>query len=224
MTRPSYFIAGCGHFGSRAAIELLKRNPASRITAIDWDEKALQTISSLPVELIPGDCPQVLSLILSKGRNFDYLIPCVPFHFAFEFILLKLGPSGARRADVPVLPGLPNVIRGKTGDLYTSVADFLCSEDCPEPPSHCMITGEARRKPLYERLMELQGDFESRVIPSHLLAPGVGGIPQKSLLQLIEEIKRQKSSGSLFLISTASRCHGVTSALRPPRGSSHESH
>jgi len=104
-------------------------------------------------------------------------------------------------------------VSGKTGDLYISLANFLCSEDCPEPAQYCTITKKRRSKPLYQILNDLEGAFESRVIRSQQLRPGIGGFRPKALLDLLEDIKKKKNSGRSILVSTASRCHGVTSAL-----------
>jgi len=102
---------------------------------------------------------------------------------------------------------------GKTGDLYTSLANFLCSEDCPEPAQYCTTTQKKRSKPLYKTLNDFEGAFESRVIRSQQLGPGIGGFRPEALLDLLEDIKRKKKSGRPISVSTASRCHGVTSAL-----------
>jgi hypothetical protein len=75
------------------------------------------------------------------------------------------------------------------------------------------VTRKKREKPLYEILEDLKGPFESRVIISRPLAIGVGGFEPKVLLTLLEDIKKKKNFYQLTLISTASRCHGVTSAL-----------
>jgi hypothetical protein len=104
-------------------------------------------------------------------------------------------------------------VKGKTGDLYTSLADFLCPEDCPEPSRYCTVTRKKREKALYEILENLKGSFESRIIISQPLAIGVGGFEPKVLLTLLEDIKQRKNFYQLVLISTASRCHAVTSSL-----------
>lgn len=213
MTPPFYLIIGCGHFGSRAAEQLLKRDPHSKIIAVDKNNRVLKKLSHLPVETIIDDGLSYLSQFLSEGRMVNYIIPSVPFHLAFEFILTRLKPLGARRIKVPSLSGLPNSVIGKTGDLYTSLADFLCPENCPEPSRHCTVTRKRREKPLYTILGNLKGSFESRVIISRTLAVGVGGFEPRLLLTLLEDMKKQKNSYDLILISTASRCHGVTSAL-----------
>ena len=213
MSSHSYIIVGCGHFGSRAAEQLLKKEPHSKIIAVDKNPRAIEKLSHFSIETIIDDGLSCLNQFLSEGRTVHYIIPSVPFHLAFEFILLCLKPFGARRTKVPSLSGLPNPVTGKTGDLYTSLADFLCSEDCPEPSRYCTVTRKKREKPLYEILEDLRGPFESRVIISRPLAIGVGGFEPKALLTLLEDIKKKKNSYQLVLISTASRCHGVTSAL-----------
>jgi hypothetical protein len=213
MSSRSFLIVGCGHFGTRAAEQLLKKDPHSKITAVDKNPRAIKKLSHLSIETIIADGLSCLNQFLSEGRTVHYIIPSVPFHLAFEFILLRLKPFGARRMKVPSLSGLPNSIKGKTGDLYTSLADFLCSEDCPEPSRYCTVTRKKREKPLYGILEDLKGSFESRVIISRPLAIGVGGFQPKELLALLEDVKKQKNSRHLILISTASHCHGVTSAL-----------
>jgi hypothetical protein len=214
MRAPSYLIIGCGHFGSRAARQLLKKKSHPKIIAVDKNCEAFTEVSHLPIETIVEDGLSYLNRFLSEGQTVNYLIPSVPFHLAFEFILLRLKPFGARRAKAPSLSGLPNPEIGKTGDLYTSLADFLCPEDCPEPSRYCTVTRKKRERPLYDILRDLKGPFESRVIISQPLAVGVGGFQPKELLALLEDVKKQKNSHDLILISTASRCHGVTSALK----------
>jgi len=213
MNPSSYLIIGGGHFGSRAAKQLLKKKSDPKIIAVDKNRNAVKKLSHLPVETVVDDGLSYLSQFLSEGQTANYIIPSVPFHLAFEFILLRLKPFGARRAKVPSLSGLPNPETGKTGDLYTSFADFLCPEDCPEPSRYCTVTRKKRKKPLYDILRELKGPFKTRVIISQPLAIGVGGFQPKELLALLEDVKKQKNSRDLILISTASRCHGVTSAL-----------
>jgi hypothetical protein len=209
----SYLIIGCGHFGSRAAVKLLRKDPHSRIAVVDKSKRRLQKISLLPVETTRSDGVIYLSQLLSSRKKVDYIVPAVPFHLAFEFILTRLKPLGGKRRKVPPLFGLPNPMIGRTGDLYTSYADFLCSEDCPEPAQYCTVTKKGRPKPLYEILNDLKGAFESRVIRSEQLGPGIGGFKAKTILNLLKDIKKKRKPGRFILISTASRCHGVTSAL-----------
>ena len=209
-----YLIIGCGHFGRRAAEQLLKKDPRSRIIAVDKNREAVKKLSRLPIETIVGNGLSYLNRFLSEGRGVDYIIPAAPFHLAYEFILRRLKPYGAKRVKVPMVKGLPNPVLGKTGDLYTSLADSLCPEDCPGPAQYCTVTRRKREKPLYQILKDLNGPFESEVIISQQLSPGVGGFRLKAVLALSGEIEKRKNSRRLILISTASRCHGVTSALK----------
>jgi hypothetical protein len=209
----TYLIIGCGHFGSRAAKKLLQKDPRSKIIVVDKIKESIKKISHLPVETAVSEGISYLNQFLSQGRRADYIIPAVPFHLAFEFILSRLKALGGKRKKVPPLSGLPNSMKGKTGDLYTSLADFICSEDCPEPSQYCTFTKKRRPKPLHEILNDLKGTFESRVIRSQQLGPGIGGFRPNMLLDLLEDIKRKKNRARLILISTASRCHGVTSAF-----------
>ena len=208
-----YLIIGCGHFGSRAVRILLGKHPHSKITIVDKDKKAFQKVFDLPVERIVSDALPYLDQALLHGSSTGSIIPAIPYHLAFEFILFRLKPLGAKRATIPPLQGLPNPMIGKTGDLYTSLADCLCPEDCPEPSQFCTVTGKKRPKSLFKILGDLKEPLDSRVIRSHQLGPGVGGYQPEVLLTLIETIKKRRGLNRPFLISTACRCHGVTSGL-----------
>jgi len=213
MNPLSYLIIGCGHFGRRSVETLVKKYPRSKIVVVDKHKKEFKKISRLSVETKVNDGVTYLKQFLSVSGKVDYIIPAVPFHLAFEYILSQLKPLGGKREKVPDLTGLPNPMRGKTGDLYTSIADFLCPEDCPEPAQYCTVTREKRGKSLYKILEDLRGPFESKVIRSKQLGLGVGGYLSEDLLKIVREIKKAGASDRLILISTACRCHGVTSAL-----------
>jgi len=209
----TYLIIGCGHFGSQAVKKLFQKDSQSKIIVVDKSKKALQKVSCLPIQTAVCDGTLYLNQFLSEGRKANYIIPALPLHLVFEFILSQLKPLGAKRKRIPPISGLPNPVIGKTGDLYTSLANFLCSEDCPEPTHYCTITKKRRLTPLYKILNDLKGNFESKVVRSQQLGPGVGGFQPIALLDLLEGIKKKKKSDQVILISTASRCHGVTSAL-----------
>ena len=213
MIRRSYLVIGCGRFGSQAVQKLLRQDPRSKTVVVDIREEAFRAISSFPVEAILDDGTAYLCRALSKVEEIDYIIPAVPFHLAFEFILSQSSFLGARRAEIPPLHGLPNFMAGEKGDLYSSFAHFLCPGDCPEPPGYCTMTRKKRPRPLYNILADLDGPFETKVIRSRQLGPGVGGFRLKELLSVAEDIKKKRPAGRLILISTACRCHGVTSAL-----------
>jgi len=212
MKSHDYLIIGCGRFGSRAIETLLRKDHRAAIIVVDKDEKPLEKVSSFHVERIEGDGISFLNQSLKKGGD-TYIIPAVPFHLAFEYILSQLKPLGAKRRKVSDITGLPNPMKGKSGDLYTSIADFLCPEDCPEPAQYCTVTKERRQKPLFQILKDLEGPFESKVIRSKQLGLGVGGYLPGDLLKIVREIKKGGAPDHLILISTACRCHAVISAL-----------
>jgi hypothetical protein len=207
-----YLVVGCGHFGRLAVEKLLRKDPASKIRVVDKNKKALGKIAAFPVETYVGEGRSFLHRFLPEDRE-AYVIPAVPFHLVFEFILSRLHGAGWKRCKVPPLPGLPNPMTGKTGDLYVSIANFTCPEECPEPSRYCTVTGERRPKPLYQLLRDLRGPFRSKAIRSEQLGLGVGGFKAEKVLNLFEEIERKKTPGQIILISTACRCHGVISAL-----------
>ena len=209
----SFVVIGCGRFGSRAAQTLRERYPLSKITVVDQDQRALRKISRLSLETVVGEGRRYLEQLGSRNPPFDVIIPAVPFHLAFEFVFPRLKDFAPKRSRVPIFSGLPNVHVGKTGDLYTSLADFLCPEDCPEPLTYCMMTRKRRAKPLYAILGELEGPFVPFVIRSQQLGPGVGGFESRLLTDLVRQIRAKIPTGPVFLVSTACRCHGVTSAL-----------
>jgi hypothetical protein len=208
----AYLIIGCGHFGSRAARKFLEENSRARVTLIDKNARAFEAISSWPAEMLEGEAIPVLSQLLSSGQTYDFIIPAIPFHVAFEFVLSKLAPQGMRRAEVPASLPLPNATRGKTGDVYTTLARFTCPENCIEP-ARCTVTGRRRERPLFKALADLSGDFDLRVIRSRQLAPGMGGFRTSDLLRLLKDLEGREASDRPFLISTACCCHGVISAL-----------
>lgn len=209
----TYLIIGCGHFGRRAAEKLLQKYPRPKIIIVDQNKEALQEVSHLPVESAVCEGTLYLKQYLSKGRKTDYIVPAVPFHLVFEYILSQLKSLGGKRRKVPPLSELPNPMKGKTGDLYTSLANFLCPEECPEPAQYCTVTKQRRPKPLYQILEGIKAPFESKVIRSQQLGPGVGGVRPAALLGLLDNIKKRMEPHRTILISTSCRCHGVTSAL-----------
>ncbi len=133
----TYLIIGCGHFGSRAAEKLKKRNSRSKIIVVDKSKKALQKVSRFSIQTEVSSGISYLNQFLSEGRKADYIIPAIPLHLAFEFILSQMKPWGAKRKEIPPRSGLPNPVIGKTGNLYISLSNFLCSEDCRPLPSWC---------------------------------------------------------------------------------------
>ena len=196
-------ILGCGRFGSSAADKINLKWPACEIHVVDKAEK-------IP-ERIPGihhsdtDGIQFLSDMLMESRPADIVVPCLPVHVAFEWILIHFGfPIPVPICLMEILPG---AIGGKDGCIYSSLSDFLCPTNCSEPEGFCPESGEKRINPLFSTMGELTlSNYSTIVLRSKQLLPGAGAVTAGQFNTLIKEVR--KGSGR-FLIGTASRCHGV---------------
>ncbi len=211
----SYLILGAGKFGRLALQRLAQQDPAATFLVVDRDPEALAAVLGLRIPGVLGvqrEAAAFLADYLREGFPWDWLIPMVPVHVAWAWLLA--GPlQGWQAAAVPA--GLENLgpgsVRGPEGQVYLSRATHLCPDDCPEPDSVCPVSGESREVPLYAELAGLKLPGRGlKVIPSRQLAPGVGGYPPAALLALGRELAG--GSGEIF-IATACRCHGVVSGL-----------
>ena len=127
---------------------------------------------------------------------------------------------------------LPNPMRGKSGDLYVSHADFLCPSNCNEPDDYCTSPENPENRTCSESLVRWRfRDFD--LLSSKVInwAPVSAGIVRQPFSQLLDQIKPHaladptnnksldvslddssfeiKMDDRHYLISTACRCHGV---------------
>ena len=206
-------MLGAGRFGRLAAERLKSRFPEALLSVVDRDERRVAEISG---ELkIPGEVEECISSMDREAPDDDlWVVPSVPVHVAFEWVLRELGRTGnCRSQPVPeeVDVQVPNPIRAASGAVYASFATFLCPDYCGEPGEICTHTGEKRPGNLYEVLSGVNvPGFEVFVLRSWQLAPGVGGYPGRSLRELAAGV-RAKPGG--YLIATSCRCHGVINGL-----------
>jgi len=210
-------IIGAGTFGSRAAHCLHKKDPSARIILVDSDPGALHRWEGrLETILADGIDFLVRRLNKTKARPLTgWIVPAIPVHVACEWIRLTLD-NRLEVLSVPVPETLdsflPNPIRGREGELYTSHAATVCPENCPEPPDICIATKKPRGTDLYKTLERVTlADYRSVVVRSRQLAPGVGGYQAQTLFDAREEAGLAKGR---VLVSTACRCHGVVHALQ----------
>ena len=118
-----------------------------------------------------------------------------------------MGYRYPRLAQVTLVTALPNPINAETGQLYISIADFKCPENCPEPDEICTHTAKPRLMVLHEFLQSIQRkQVKTVVIRSRQLAPGVGGYTPRDLFAALKDIDAAKGPVSL---STACSCHGI---------------
>ncbi len=213
-----YLILGAGKFGRLALARLAREDAAAGFLVVDRDPGALAALGAEPGSRVRAEAVAYLVSQLGPGTRWDWIIPMVPQHVAFQWLLEgPLAGSDWQPAAVPEAVGrlVPLVRRGRQGELYLSRARHLCPDDCAEPEI-CPVTGESRERGLHQELaaLDLPG-YQVRVIASRQLAPGVGGYSPGELLALARDL----GSHDRVLIATACRCHGVIHGLaRPTEG------
>ena len=217
-------IIGCGKFGYRALEFYAQKREAQALVLVDSLEENLlagrKLLSAANVTFTTSrhDAVDYLVTLLqdSKALQDDWVIPTVPLHLTFA-VLCRV----TRRQQLPwaTQPLLPNLFTGERDEIYSSLADFLCPSDCPQPRTHCFHTGKRRDPSLLNllarleyRLQDEQGDkLPSVILPSTQIGPGLGGFPLRRLRRIIDYINTLCPGPLLF--STACRCHGVTNIL-----------
>jgi len=211
----SIWILGAGKFGLKAAKTMRRKNSRTEITIIEKKSEICNQIEKFDFKTVCMDGIEYLDQNL-KGIDYpDWIIPAIPVHVAYEWVRLKIkGNYGLKTIPVPegVIMSLPNVFKGKRCEIYMSIADFICPDNCPEPDDLCTHTGKPRPFTLYKKLESIKHDnFCSVVVRSRQLSPGVGGYSPKTLFHALDVIK---ASTIPVLLSTACRCHGVMHAFK----------
>lgn len=204
---PDVLILGGGRFGRLAG-----RRLAGRVLALaELNPKPGLEELGAPVWTLAA-VPAALRALASQQPP-AWIVPCIPQHFLAHWLLASLGPSDPRLLPVPqaLESDLPVLGRGPEGQLYLSITDTLCPDDCPEPAQTCPKTGQPRGEPLFARLAALSlPGWGVAVLRSHQLAPGVGGLAVSEMLALRRRLAGQ---GGDWLVGTACRCHGVLHGL-----------
>jgi hypothetical protein len=208
------WIIGAGRFGSLAYSRLSKRAKSRVFVLVDPVKENLLRCEGPKVTLEQSEGVDFLTRHLSHAEpKPDWIIPALPVHLAAEWVLSRLRSEGIRRIPIPpkIEPLLPNPMRGTEGNIYVSHADFICPDDCAEPRNLCTVTQEPRKQNMFDLLRKLRiPPFQSLVIRSYQLGPGVGGYRPEQLFALVQSV--EQSTGSL-LVCTACRCHGVITGL-----------
>ena len=213
------YILGGGHFGQRALKTLQDRFQPHHLTLVDIQPAAIKDAETSGGHAV---CMDAISFLFSNPGEIapdSWIVPAVPIHVAYEWMREKMKTDVVAALPVPedLLPLVPNPMRGSAGQIYTSIATFVCPDNCPEPKNYCTVTGKARPQILWETLSGLAlPQFRSVCLVSSQLAPGVGGYQLKQLTAAYRQVVR-KPGGILF--STACKCHGVLHAFRwHPKG------
>jgi hypothetical protein len=191
------------------------------LVLVDANEHELESATRLARETgvvfrtVREDAAAYLTALLREngaGED-DWIIPSAPLHLAFA-ALSRL--TGRQALPWPSLPELPNLFAADRHEICSSIADFICPEDCPQPRRYCFQTGNPRSPSLLKRLAALRYELDGRILPSVILpstqlAPGLGGFPRRRLARLVACV-RERYPGPL-VFSTACRCHGISNIL-----------
>lgn len=210
-----YWIIGFGKVGRRAVERLHRKSPEADIAIVD------PRYSGSPEEweAVQWHAEDGVTFLLrgnlsGNDENSPWIVPALPLHLAYEWMAVRLGKTGFfKPCAVPenVIQQLPNTVRGSEGQAYMSNADFICPDNCNEPKNKCPITGKPRPYCLHEHLTGIQSeDYRSVVIRSFQLAPGVGGYRGSQLTEALIAVRAHPGN---YLLSTASKCHGVMHAF-----------
>ena len=208
-----FWILGAGRFGQIAVKRIRKHIRRAEIIVVD--EKPPE--SGLGAEtLICADGVAWLAQNLAPRSPVDMVVPAIPVHVVAGWLRRRLGDRfDSVPMDVPErwIAQLPNPMRGQTGQVYVSHADFICPDDCPEPAAICTHTGKPRPTDLFKLLAKVKLEaMVPIVVRSHQLLPGVGGIHPGDLFTALE--KARAHFDRPLMIATACRCHGVIDFLR----------
>jgi hypothetical protein len=214
-------VIGCGKFGQRALEFFASEMPDSNLVLIDSEAVHLdvaQTLlekSGVKFSTSNRDAVAYIVDLLAEAESCrdDWIIPTVPFHLACA-VLAEV--SGRQLLQWQCKPLLPNLFTGERDELYSSLADFLCSPSCPQPRRYCFYTKVKRQVSLLRHLAGLEYWVAGRSVPSIILpstqiGPGLGGFPLRRLVRIVDFVQNRCSGPLLF--STACRCHGVTNIL-----------
>jgi hypothetical protein len=210
----SYWIIGGGRFGLQAAEVLQHRHRSAQLLIV---EKSPQKCRELAAKGFRTVCREGIGFLRNRLKSSDrglWIVPSAPVHVAFEWIRAKLSKN-ERLEVLPVPDGiaklLPNVIRGRQGEIYTSNADFICPPDCAEAGRICRATGKRRPRSMYAFIPRIPAaSVKILVIRSFQLAPGVGALRPEDLFAAFDAIQPAHTP---FLLATACKCHAVLSSF-----------
>ena len=214
MASKCFHIIGAGKMGKIAFARLSAMYPDSEIIVVDINEDALKN----------NDCRIIqddgIAYVLSLCKTFkngdpevrDFIIPAIPVHVAYEWLKKALSEKGGvKDITMPeaVLNELPIPFCGSKSQVYASYADFLCPDNCREKGCTCGHSGKERPEALWKKIAAIvHGGFNTKVLRSAQLGPGVGGYTVNDLIKQKNAMVPGKT-----IFATACKCHGVVNAF-----------
>ncbi|RJQ65777.1 MAG: potassium transporter [Desulfobacteraceae bacterium] len=216
-----FWILGAGHFGQIAVQRIIRHIHDASITVVD--KKPPPIDSSADIRIVKGDGIAWLKAKLDQDAPVDMIVPAIPVHMMAQWLKIEL--ANVYKIHPVMIPDawlsrMPNAMRGKTGPIFVSHANFTCPDNCPEPENICTHTGEPRPMALYRLLENIDfPDFVPLVIRSYQLLPGVGAVYPADLMNALDFVC--ENSNRPIMIGTACRCHGVVDFIRLVPKSNH---
>jgi len=208
-------ILGAGKFGLHA---LKHMGALASTTAMTIVEKRRYLCMSLKMQDFNSFCADGIDYLadnLNQPEDFDWIVPAIPVHVAFEWVKRKLPETKTVKVlGVPdkIRQRLPNLMNADDQGVFMSNADFLCPVNCSEPDETCTYTGKPRPRLLFRELASIRHrGFCSIVVQSKQLAPGIGGYETQALFRALRLVSE---SNTPVLLSTACKCHGVMHAFK----------
>jgi hypothetical protein len=218
----TYLILGAGKFGRLALERLAALDRTATFVVVDRDQEALAALAAAAgpgVQTVAADAVDFLTAHLREDAPWDWIIPMVPTHVAFLWLLAGAAGGGWQPVAVPeALMQLATLVGRDPdgGGIYLSRARHWCPDDCLELGDVCPVNGESRAVPLHQELAELVvPGFQVRVLPTPQLASGIGGYTRRQLLDLARDLTATEGR---VLVATACRCHGVMHGLARRQG------
>ena len=209
------WIIGAGQFGEKAAVRLRLKYPEAAIMVVDQDRSALRRVEGVATAGVVGDGAVYLAEHLIGSEEPDWIVAAVPIHLAFDWLCKRLSPDyRIEKLAVPetLTQKLGCVFKGEGGRVYTSMADFICPNNCPEPADLCFVTGKPRPIDLYKELLAVDPrQMTPVIVRSRQLSAGVGGYRPGDLFDALRKVKAYRGP---VLLGTACRCHSVLDAFR----------
>ncbi|MFZ0611706.1 MAG: potassium transporter [Desulfobacterales bacterium] len=209
------WILGAGQFGEIAVVRLRLKYPEATLVVVDEDPTALREVAAVATTTVLGEGSAYLAQHLEVSGPPDWIVPAIPVHVAFEWIGLRLAAAyRIEKLTVPesVTHTLGKVVTGQGGSVYTSLADFICPGNCPEPADLCFVTGKPRPVDLHKELASVAPRLMTPVIiRSRQMSAGVGGYRPGDLFDALRQV--EACTGPV-LLGTACRCHSVLDAFR----------
>jgi hypothetical protein len=207
------WILGAGRFGKIAVKRIRHHIADAEITVVDQSPSS-QAIDAEMV--VPGDGVAWLVRNLTPETTVDMVVPAIPVHVAAGWLRMKLADRFTCRPiefpDTWIEP-FPNPMRATLGQVFVSHADFICPDNCPEPPTVCTHTGLPRPMDMFRLLAAIKtDDCVPIVLRSHQILPGVGGLLPADLFAAMQTAIVHAEHP--LMIATACRCHGVVDFMR----------